>query len=144
MRFIDTSSSWRGRMIAWIYCLVWINNAGINKMFKLINLLSVTQIKQIYLLYRIMWKIELVNLFFFWMDLSFTIYQFFLWIFYGSGKVVVMPRTILPWRNRRCALSATGMREPEKEKDARGVTCFMEENEISLREVVKFDEYKRD
>ena len=54
-----------------------------------------------------------------------------------------MPRTILPRRNR-CALSATGTRKPEKEKDARGVTCFMEENEISLREVARFDEYKRD
>ena len=58
--------------------------------------------------------------------------------------VVVMPRTILPWRNRRCVLSATGTRKPEEEKDARGVTCFMEENEISLREVARFDEYKRD
>ena len=58
-------------------------------------------------------------------------------------SVVVMPRTILPWRNRRCALSATGTWKPE-EKDAIGVTCFMEENEISLREVVRFDEYKRD
>ena len=53
-----------------------------------------------------------------------------------------MPRTILPQRNR-CALSATGMWKPE-EKDARGVTCFMEENEISLHEVARFDEYKRD
>ena len=58
--------------------------------------------------------------------------------------VVVMPRTILPRRNRRCALSATGTRKPEEEKYARGVTCFMEENEISLREVARFDEYKRD
>ena len=41
--------------------------------------------------------------------------------------VVVMPRTILPRRNRRCALSATGTRKPEK-KDARGVTYLMEEN----------------
>ena len=41
--------------------------------------------------------------------------------------VVVMPRTILPRRNRRCALSATGTQKPE-EKDARGVTYFMEEN----------------
>ena len=32
--------------------------------------------------------------------------------------VVVMPQTILPRRNRRCALSATGMRKPEEEKDA--------------------------
>ncbi len=37
-----------------------------------------------------------------------------------------MPRTILPRRNR-CALSATGMQKPVEEKDARGVTCFMEE-----------------
>ena len=58
--------------------------------------------------------------------------------------VLVMPRTILPQGNRRCALSATGTRKPEEEKDARGVTCFMEENEISLREVARFDEYKRD
>ena len=55
-----------------------------------------------------------------------------------------MPRAILPQRNRRFALSATGMREPEEEKDARGVTCFMEENEISPRKVARFDEYKRD
>ena len=58
--------------------------------------------------------------------------------------VVVMPRTILPRRNRRYALSATGTWKPEEEKDARGVACFMEENEISLREVARFDEYKRD
>ena len=57
--------------------------------------------------------------------------------------VVVIPRTILPRKNR-CALSATGTRKPEEEKDARGVTCFMEENEISLCEVARFDEYKRD
>ena len=55
-----------------------------------------------------------------------------------------MPQTILPWRNRRCALSATGMQKPEEEKDARGVTYFMEENEISLHEVARFDEYKRE
>ena len=55
-----------------------------------------------------------------------------------------MPRTILPRRNRRCAISATGTWKQEEEKDARGVTYFMEENEISLREVVTFDEYKRD
>ena len=41
-----------------------------------------------------------------------------------------------------CSLSATGTRKPEEEKDARGVTRFMEENEISLREVARFDEYK--
>ena len=46
-------------------------------------------------------------------------------------------------KNRRCALSATSMRKPEEEKDARSVTCFMEENEISLREVARFDEHKR-
>ena len=54
-----------------------------------------------------------------------------------------MPRTILPRRNRRCALSATGTWKPE-EKYARGVTCFMEEDEISLCEVARFDEYERD
>ena len=58
--------------------------------------------------------------------------------------VVVMPQTILPQRNRRCALSATGTWKSVEEKDARGVTCFMEENEISLREVARFDEHKRD
>ena len=63
---------------------------------------------------------------------------------FEKKNVVVMPQTILPRRNRRCALSATGTRKPEEEKDARGVTCFMEENEISLREVARFDEYKRD
>ena len=57
--------------------------------------------------------------------------------------VVVMPWTILPRRNRRCVLSATGTRKPEEENDARGVTCFMEEHEISLREVARFDEHKR-
>ena len=55
----------------------------------------------------------------------------------SSNVVVVMPRTILPRRNRRCALSATGMRKPEEEKDARSMTCFMEENKISLREVAR-------
>ena len=55
-----------------------------------------------------------------------------------------MARTILTRRNRRCALSATGTWKPEEEKDARGVICFMEENEISLREVARFDEYERD
>ena len=54
-----------------------------------------------------------------------------------------MPRKILPRRNRRCALSATGTWKPEEKKDARGVTCFMKENEISLREVARFDGYKR-
>ena len=58
--------------------------------------------------------------------------------------VVVMPRTILPRRNRRCVLSATGTQKPEEGKDANGVTCFMEENEISPREVARFDEHKRD
>ena len=42
------------------------------------------------------------------------------------------------------SLSATGTWKSEEEKNARGVTCFMEENVISLREVAKFDEYKRD
>ena len=55
-----------------------------------------------------------------------------------------MPQTILPRRNRRCALFANGTQKPEEEKDARGVTCFMEENEISPREVARFDERKRD
>ena len=55
-----------------------------------------------------------------------------------------MPQIILPQRNRRCALLATGMQKPEEEKDARGMTCFMEENEINLREMVRFDELKRD
>ena len=59
------------------------------------------------------------------------------------GSVVVMPRTILPRRNRRCALSATGTRKPEEEKDARGVTYFMEENVISLREVARFNKHIR-
>ena len=54
-----------------------------------------------------------------------------------------MPRTILPRRNRRCALSATGTRKPEEEKDARGVTYFMEENVISPREVARFNELIR-
>ena len=57
-------------------------------------------------------------------------------------SVVVMPRTILPQRNRRCAPSAAGTRKSEEEKDAGGVTCFMEENEISLCEVARFDEHK--
>ena len=55
-----------------------------------------------------------------------------------------MPQAILPQRNRRCALSAAGTWKSEEEKDTRGVTCFMEENEISLCEVARFDEYKRD
>ena len=42
------------------------------------------------------------------------------------------------------ALFSTGTRKPEEEKDVRGVTCFMEENEMSLGEVARFDEYKRD
>ena len=52
-----------------------------------------------------------------------------------------MPRTILPRRNRRCALSATGTQKPEEEKDARGVTYFMEENVISPCEVARFNEH---
>ena len=55
-----------------------------------------------------------------------------------------MAQTILPQRNRRCALSANGMGKPEEEKDARGVTCFMEEDAISPRKVARFDEHKRD
>ena len=54
-----------------------------------------------------------------------------------------MPQTILPRRNRRCALSTTGTRKAE-EKDERGVACFMEENVISPCEEARFDEYKRD
>ena len=54
-----------------------------------------------------------------------------------------MPRTILPRRNRKCALSATGMWKPEEEKDARGVTYFIEENVISPCEVVRFNEHIR-
>ena len=57
--------------------------------------------------------------------------------------VVVMPWTILPRRNRRCALSATCTQKPEEEKDARGVTYFMEENVISPREVARFNEHIR-
>ena len=66
--------------------------------------------------------------------------------FRERDSVEVMPRTILPRRNRRCALSlsAAGTWKSEEEKDARCVTCFMEENEISLREVVRFDEDKSD
>ena len=52
-----------------------------------------------------------------------------------------MPRTILPRRNMR-ALSATGTRKPE-EKDARGVTYFMEENEKRPCEVARFNEHIR-
>ena len=59
-------------------------------------------------------------------------------------SVVVMPRTILPQRNRRCAFSAAGTWKSEEKKEARSVTCFMEENEISLREVARFDKDKRD
>ena len=55
--------------------------------------------------------------------------------------VVVMPRTILPQRNRGCALSATGTQKPEEEKDARGETYFMEEIVISPHKVVRFNEY---
>ena len=57
--------------------------------------------------------------------------------------VVVMPQTILPRRNRRCALSATGTQKPEEEKDTRSVTYFMEENVISPREVARFNEHIR-
>ena len=55
-----------------------------------------------------------------------------------------MPQTILPQRNRKCALSAAGTWKSEEEKEARGVTCFIEENEISQRELARFDEDKRD
>ena len=58
-------------------------------------------------------------------------------------NVVVMPRTILPRRNRRCALSAISTQKPEEEKDARGVTYFMEENVISPHEVARFNEHIR-
>ena len=54
-----------------------------------------------------------------------------------------MPQTILPQRNRRCTLSATGTRKPKEEMDARGVTYFMEENVISPREVARFNEHIR-
>ena len=47
-------------------------------------------------------------------------------------------------KQKVCSLSATGTWKPEEEKDTRGVTCFMEENEISLRKMARFDEYKRD
>ena len=57
--------------------------------------------------------------------------------------VVVMLQTILPRRNRSCALSATDTRKPEEEKDTRGVTYFMEENVISPREVARFNEHIR-
>ena len=50
--------------------------------------------------------------------------------------------TILPRRNKRCALSATDTRKPE-EKDVRSVTCFMEENMISPREVARFNKHIR-
>ena len=67
------------------------------------------------------------------------------YLFHVKFFVVVMPQTILPWRNG-CALPATGMRKPEEEKDTRGGTCFMEENVISPHEVVRFNEHlmKRD
>ena len=58
-----------------------------------------------------------------------------------GAAVVVIPQTILPRRNRRCALSATGTWRPEEEKDARGVTYFMEENVISPREMARFNEH---
>ena len=61
----------------------------------------------------------------------------------ANENLVVMPRTILPQRKRRCALSAASTWKSEEEKEARGVTCFME-NKISLCEVARFDEDKRD
>ena len=42
-----------------------------------------------------------------------------------------------------CSLSAIGTWKPEEEKDARGVTYFMEENVISPREVARFNEHIR-
>ena len=55
----------------------------------------------------------------------------------GSGAGECSSNATNCRRNRRCALSATDTRKPE-EKDARGVTCFMEENVISPREVARF------
>ena len=52
-----------------------------------------------------------------------------------------MPRTILPQRNRRCALSVTGTRKPEEGKDTKGVTCFMEEN-VKWRDLMNIKETK--
>ena len=46
-------------------------------------------------------------------------------------------------KQKVCSLCYQHM-ETRRKKDARVVTCFMEENEISLREVARFDEYKRD
>ena len=51
-----------------------------------------------------------------------------------------MPRTILPQRNR-CALSAAGTWKSKEEKEARGVTCFMEEN-AKWRDLMKIKETK--
>ena len=70
------------------------------------------------------------------------VFHYTLMILKERRFVVVTPQTILPRRNRRCALSATDMQKPE-EKDTRGVTCFMEENVISPREVVRFNEHIR-
>ena len=50
-----------------------------------------------------------------------------------------MPQSYLE-ENRRYAFSAIGTRKPE-EKDARSVTCFLEEDEISPRGVATFNEY---
>ena len=47
-------------------------------------------------------------------------------------------------KQKVCFLSATSTWKPKEEKDARGESCFMEENEISPREGVRFDEHKRD
>ena len=47
-------------------------------------------------------------------------------------------------KQKVCSLSAAGTWKSEEEKEARGVTYFMEENEISHREVARFDEDKRD
>ena len=68
-------------------------------------------------------------------------YKSYLYDIVYCDIIVVMPQTILPQRNRRYALSASGTWKPEEEKDAREVTCFMV---ISPREVARFDEPKRD
>ena len=57
--------------------------------------------------------------------------------------VVVIPQTILPRRNRMCALSATNTRKPEEENDARDVTCLVEENVMSLHEGARLNAHIR-
>ena len=44
--------------------------------------------------------------------------------------------------NNLTSNNLTGTWKPDEETDARGVTRFMEENEISLHEVARFDKYK--